>query len=123
MYLCNLYNYVMPTLRLTTDQYWTHSDLVPMPRAIIYIPFPHSSYLADPFSLTIAGNYSFLVNSFLHVAHPLYIAGLEQNEKTAFFSFLPRHPAGTYPLECPFHRYIGALQVLGCSMSPVSDVP
>src|SRR5258708_7565152 len=24
-------------------------------------------------------------------------------------SFLPRHPAGIYPLECPFHRYIGAL--------------
>src|SRR5258708_6655400 len=27
-------------------------------------------------------------------------------------SFLPRHPAGTYPLECPFHRYIRAPQVL-----------
>src|SRR5260221_10636588 len=23
----------MPTLRLTADQYWTHSDLVPMPRS------------------------------------------------------------------------------------------
>src|SRR5258706_14241128 len=23
-------------------------------------------------------------------------------------SFLPRHPAGTYPLECLFHRYVGA---------------
>src|SRR5258708_3741808 len=60
-YLCNLYNYIMPTLRLTTDQYQTHLDLVPMPRAAIYIPFLHLSYLPDPFSLTIAGNYSFLV--------------------------------------------------------------
>src|SRR5258708_23431460 len=60
-YLCNLCNYVMPTLRLTTDQYWTHLDLVPMPRATIYIPFLHLSYLPDPFSLTIMGNYSFLV--------------------------------------------------------------
>src|SRR6266436_6215210 len=59
VYLCNLYNYI--ALRLTMDQYWTHLDLVPMPRATIYIPFPHSSYLPDPFSLTIAGNYSFLV--------------------------------------------------------------
>ena len=60
-YLHNLYNYIVPTLRLTTDQYWTHSDLVPMPRAAIYIPFLHLSYLPDPFSLTITGNYSFLV--------------------------------------------------------------
>src|SRR5258708_20863646 len=36
-YLCNLCNYVTPTLRLTADQYWTHSDPVPMPRATIYI--------------------------------------------------------------------------------------
>src|SRR5258708_33095645 len=60
-YLHNLCNCVMPTLRLTTDQYQTHSDLVPMPRATVYIPFLHLSYLPDPFSLTIAGNYSFLV--------------------------------------------------------------
>src|SRR5258705_1262128 len=60
-YLCNLYNYVMPTLRLTVDQYQTHLDLVPTPRAAIYIPFLHLSYLPDPFSLTITGNYSFLV--------------------------------------------------------------
>src|SRR5258708_2995241 len=60
-YLRNLYNYIMPTLGLTADQYWTCSDLVPMPRATIYIPFLHSSYLPDPFSLTIMGNYSFLV--------------------------------------------------------------
>src|SRR5258707_14271959 len=60
-YLCNLYNYITPSLRLTTDQYWTHSDLVPTPRATIYIPFLHLSYLPDPFSLTIMGNYSFLV--------------------------------------------------------------
>src|SRR5258708_14701528 len=60
-YLCNLYNYVAPTLRLTADQYWTHSDLVPTPRAAIYIPFLHLSYLPDPFSLTITGNCSFLV--------------------------------------------------------------
>ncbi len=53
--------YVTPTLGLTTDQYWTHSDLVPMPRAAVYIPFLHLSYLPDPFSLTIVGNYSFLV--------------------------------------------------------------
>ena len=38
-------------------------------------------------------------------------------------SFLPRHPAGIYPLECPFCRYIGALWVLGHSTFPVSDVP
>src|SRR5258705_5627367 len=122
-YLHNLCNCVMPTLRLTTDQYQTHSDLVPMPRATIYIPFLHLSYLPDPFSLTIMGNYSSLFNSFLHVTHPLYIARLEQNEKTAFFSFLLRHPAGIYPLECPFHRYVGALQVLGHSTFPVSDMP
>src|SRR5258708_10361925 len=51
-YLCNLYNYVTPTLGLTMDQYWTCSDLVPMPRAAIYIPFLHLSYLPDPFSLS-----------------------------------------------------------------------
>src|SRR5258708_7703360 len=61
VYLHNLYNYITPTLRLTTDQYWTHLDLVPTPRAAIYIPFLHLSYLPDPFSLTIMGNYSFLV--------------------------------------------------------------
>src|SRR5260221_13248474 len=60
-YLCNLCNCIAPTLRLTTDQYWTHLDLVPMPRATVYIPFLHLSYLPDPFSLTIMGNYSFLV--------------------------------------------------------------
>src|SRR5260221_9849893 len=60
-YLCNSCNYIMPTLRLTADQCQTHSDLVPMPRATIYIPFLHLSYLPDPFSLTIMGNYSFLV--------------------------------------------------------------
>src|SRR5258708_1697606 len=60
-YLHNLYNYVAPTLRLTADQYQTCSDLVPMPRATVYIPFPHLSYLPDPFSLTIAVNFSFLV--------------------------------------------------------------
>src|SRR5260221_3612298 len=60
-YLCNLCNCIMPTLRLTMDQYQNRLDLVPMPRATIYIPFLHLSYLPDPFSLTIAGNYSFLV--------------------------------------------------------------
>src|SRR5258708_37262631 len=59
--LPTLCNCVAPTLRLTADQYWTHSDLVPMPRATVYIPFLHLSYLPDPFSLTITGNYSFLV--------------------------------------------------------------
>src|SRR5258705_9805960 len=59
--LCNLHNCIVPTLGLTADQHWTCSDLVPMPRAAIYIPFLHLSYLPDPFSLTIAGNYSFLV--------------------------------------------------------------
>src|SRR6266436_7641675 len=54
-------SYVMPTLRLTVDQYQTHLDLVPMPRATVYIPLLHLSYLPDPFSLTIVGNYSFLV--------------------------------------------------------------
>src|SRR5258708_1701532 len=60
-YLCNLCNCIAPTLGLTMDQYQTHSDLVPTPRAAIYIPFLHLSYLPDPFSLTIMGNYSFLV--------------------------------------------------------------
>ena len=60
-YLHNLCSCIAPTLRLTVDQYWTHSDLVPKPRATIYIPFLHLSYLPDPFSLTIMGNYSFLV--------------------------------------------------------------
>src|SRR5258708_37833998 len=60
-YLHSLCNYITPTLRLTTDQYRTCSDLVPMPSAAIYIPFLHLSYLPDPFSLTITGNYSFLV--------------------------------------------------------------
>src|SRR5258707_898596 len=60
-YLHNLYNYVTPTLRLTADQHQTCSDLVPMPRATVYIPFLHLSYLPDPFSLTITGKYSFLV--------------------------------------------------------------
>src|SRR5258708_37892516 len=48
-YLHNLCNYITPTFGLTTDQYWTCSDLVPMPRAAIYIPFLHLSYLPDPF--------------------------------------------------------------------------
>src|SRR5258708_17981278 len=48
-YLHNLCNYIMPTLGLTMDQYHTHLDLVPMPRATIYIPFLHLSYLPDPF--------------------------------------------------------------------------
>src|SRR5258708_2856539 len=61
VYLCNSYNYIAPTLGLTADQYRTCSDLVPTPRAAIYIPFLHLSYLPDPFSLTIMGNYSFLV--------------------------------------------------------------
>src|SRR5258708_24678323 len=60
-YLCNLYNYIMPTLRLTTDQYQTHLDLIPTSRAAVYIPFLHLSYLPDPFSLPIWVNYSFLV--------------------------------------------------------------
>ena len=38
-------------------------------------------------------------------------------------SFLPRHPAGIYPLECLFHRYVGAPWVLGHSTFLVSDVP
>src|SRR5258708_38482034 len=61
-YLHNLCNCVVPTLGLTADQYQTCLDLVPMPRAAISdIPFLHLSYLPDPFSLTIMGNYSFLV--------------------------------------------------------------
>src|SRR5260221_12496767 len=60
-YSCNLYNYIAPTLRLTMDQYQTCLDLVPTPRATVCIPFLHLSYLPDPFSLTITGNYSFLV--------------------------------------------------------------
>src|SRR5260221_8720152 len=60
-YLHSSYDYITPTLRLTMDRHWTCLDLVPTPRAAIYIPLPHLSYLPDPFSLTIAGNYPFLV--------------------------------------------------------------
>src|SRR5258708_2010591 len=60
-YLHSSYNYITPTLGLTTDRHQTHLDLVPTPRATIYIPLPHLSYLPDPFSLTIVGNYPFLV--------------------------------------------------------------
>src|SRR5258708_38053508 len=60
-YLRSSYNYIAPTLRLTMDRHQTCPDLVPMPRATVYIPLPHLSYLPDPFSLTIAGNYPFLV--------------------------------------------------------------
>ncbi len=37
--------------------------------------------------------------------------------------FLLRHPAGIYPLECPFCRYVRAPWVLGHSMFLVSDAP
>src|SRR5258708_8849454 len=57
-YLCNLCNYVTPTLILTADQYRTHLDLVPMPRATVYIPFLIFSYLPIPFSFTLIGHYS-----------------------------------------------------------------
>src|SRR5258708_8689852 len=87
--LCNLRNCIVPTLRLTVDQHRTHLDLVPMPRAAVCIPFLHSSYLPDPFSLTIMCTTLSLFNSFLHVTPPLYIPVLEQNDNTAFFSFLP----------------------------------
>src|SRR6266436_5083119 len=60
-YLHSSYDYIVPTLRLTMDQHQTCLDLVPMPRATVYIPLPHLSYLPDPFSLTIVGNYPFLV--------------------------------------------------------------
>src|SRR5258707_13892118 len=60
-YLHSSYDYVAPTLGLTADRHWTHPDLVPMPRATVYIPLPHLSYLPDPSSLTIVGNYPFLV--------------------------------------------------------------
>src|SRR5258708_39823043 len=53
-YLCSSYDYVTPTLGLTTDRHWTHPDLLPTPRATVYIPLPHSAYFPDPFSLTIA---------------------------------------------------------------------
>src|SRR5258708_37546372 len=55
--LCNLHNCIAPTLGLTMDQHRTCLDLVPMPRAAVCIPFLHLSYLPDPFSLTIMGNY------------------------------------------------------------------
>src|SRR5258708_26225815 len=55
-YLHSSYNYIMPTLRLTMDRHLTHLDLVPMPRAAVYIPLPHLSYLPDPFSSPMTGN-------------------------------------------------------------------
>src|SRR5258708_21824170 len=64
-YLCNLCNCIASSVRLTADQYWTCLDLVAMPRAAVYISFLHLSYLPDPFSLTIMGNYLSLFNSFL----------------------------------------------------------
>src|SRR5258707_7451109 len=70
---CILVQLVQPTLRLTVDQYRTCLDLVPTPRATIYIPFLHLSYLPDPFSLTIAGNYSFLVLTPFSVLPACYI--------------------------------------------------
>src|SRR5260370_35739903 len=73
-HLCNLYNYIAPTLRLTVDQYQTHSDLVPMPRTTIYIPFLHLSSLPDPFSLTIVDNYSCLVYILSVRVHPRLVA-------------------------------------------------
>src|SRR5260221_14148977 len=128
VYLCNLYNYIVPTLRLTMDQHWTHLDLVPTPRAAICIPFLHLSYLPDPFSLTIMGNYSFLVLTPFSMLLTCYIyldSSRMRRQLSSHFcpgkvppctycsihviSFLPRHPAGIYPLECPFHRYVRAL--------------
>ncbi len=38
-------------------------------------------------------------------------------------TFLLRHPAGIYPLECPFHRYVRALWVLRHSTFLVPDAP
>src|SRR5258708_32187178 len=62
--LHNLHNCIIPTLRLTADQHQTCSDLVPMPRAAVCIPFLHLSYLLDPFSLTLTGNYPFFLHLF-----------------------------------------------------------
>src|SRR5258708_12137755 len=59
-YLHNLCNYITPTLGLTMDQYQTHLDLVPMPRATIYIPFLHLPYFPHPFPLQLMVNSSFL---------------------------------------------------------------
>src|SRR6266436_5122800 len=59
VYLHSSYDYIAPTLGLTMDRHQTCLDLVPTPRAAIYIPLPHLSYLPDPFSLTIVGNYPF----------------------------------------------------------------
>src|SRR5258708_327045 len=56
-----VHSYAASTVRLASDQHQTHLDLVPTPRAAIYIPFLHSSYLPDLLSLTITGNYPFLV--------------------------------------------------------------
>src|SRR5258708_18486982 len=117
--LHNLCNCIVPTLGLTVDQHQSHLDLVPTPRATIYIPFLHLSYLPDPFSLTITLSLfnSFLLNSAQVKSPPCTYPSLHA------ITILLRHPAGIYPLECLFCRYIRALQVLGCSMFLVSDMP
>src|SRR5258708_22185354 len=101
-------------------------------------------HVPDAFSLMIMGNHASLVQlllSMLPVCY-IYIVGLGQNEKTAFFSFsaqgkvplctycsvcishfllkaFSRHPS----LECPFRRSVRVLCALGCDTFPVSDAP
>src|SRR5258707_10984087 len=60
---------------------------------------------------------SSLFNSFLCVTCPLYIAGLEQNEKTAFFSFLPSVTIGS-----PIVQIYSQVADLGsaCKLAPQS---
>src|SRR5258708_6177361 len=60
-YLRRSYDHVAPTRRRTMDRHLTHPDPVHTPKDAIYIPLLHLTYLPDPFSLTIAGNYPFLV--------------------------------------------------------------
>src|SRR5258708_8226311 len=55
-----------------------------------YVLFPICPICLIPLHWQLWVTVSSLFNSFLHVTHPLYIARLEQNEKTAFFSFLLR---------------------------------
>ena len=43
-YMHNLQDYVTQALGITADQCRTRPDLVPMPRAAVCTPLPHSSY-------------------------------------------------------------------------------
>src|SRR5258707_5593592 len=70
-YLCNLYNYIAPTLRLTMDQYQTHLDLVPFQGPPSRYPFYLCLILPIPFHFKLWVNSLSLFNSLLPLTFPL----------------------------------------------------